>query len=115
MFSISRSLWRSASQAPRLASNSHGFGFRRAYSVSQQLSEGEQKIHDLLRERFEASNISVEDISGGCGSFYAISITSKAFAGIPIVKQHRLVNETLKSVIPNIHGLQLKTVAEDVN
>ncbi|THH08121.1 hypothetical protein EW145_g2906 [Phellinidium pouzarii] len=44
--------------------------------------------------------------------FYAISITSKAFKDIPVVKQHRLVNEVLKEEIRGIHGLQLKTQAD---
>jgi stress-induced morphogen len=43
---------------------------------------------------------------GGCGAFYAITIASKAFTGLSTVKQHRLVTETLKKEIQNIHGLQ---------
>lgn len=46
--------------------------------------------------------------SGGCGTFYAITIASKSFAGLPIVKQHRLVNDTLKKEISGIHGLQVR-------
>jgi acid stress-induced BolA-like protein IbaG/YrbA len=45
---------------------------------------------------------------GGCGTFYAITIASKAFKGIPVVKQHRLVNEVLKKEIEGIHGLQVQ-------
>ena len=45
--------------------------------------------------------------AGGCGTFYAISITSDAFKGLPTVKQHRLVNEVLKKEIEGIHGLQV--------
>lgn len=48
---------------------------------------------------------------GGCGSFYAISITSNAFKGLNTVKQHRLVNETLKKEIEGIHGLQVSDAA----
>jgi stress-induced morphogen len=44
---------------------------------------------------------------GGCGSFYAITIASTAFKGLPIVKQHRLVNDVLKEEIKGIHGLQV--------
>jgi stress-induced morphogen len=47
-------------------------------------------------------------LQGGCGSFYAISITSAAFKGLPIVKQHRLVNDALKAEIEGIHGLQVR-------
>lgn len=47
---------------------------------------------------------------GGCGSFYAITITSEAFKGLPIVKQHKLVTETLKQEIAGIHGLQVRLI-----
>ena len=60
------------------------------------------------------SLISIESFTianaGGCGSFYAISITSNAFKGLTTVKQHRLVNETLKKEIEGIHGLQVSTI-----
>jgi stress-induced morphogen len=46
-------------------------------------------------------------VIGGCGTFYAITIASKAFNGIPVVKQHRLINETLKKEIKGIHGFQV--------
>ena len=42
---------------------------------------------------------------GGSGAFYAITIASEAFKEIPVVKQHRLVNEALKKEV-GIHGLQ---------
>lgn len=45
---------------------------------------------------------------GGCGTFYAIVIASDDFKGLPIVKQHRLVTETLKQEIEGIHGLQVR-------
>ena len=47
-------------------------------------------------------------MSGGCGSFYAITIASEAFKGLPTIKQHRLVNEVLKEDIEGIHGLQVR-------
>jgi stress-induced morphogen len=42
------------------------------------------------------------EFAGGCGSFYAISVTSSAF------KEHRLVNDALKQEIEGIHGLQVR-------
>ncbi|KAF8485347.1 bola-like protein [Russula ochroleuca] len=79
-------------------------------SAPSKLDEGEQAIYDKLSERFQPSELLVQDVSGGCGTFYAITIASKAFKGIPVVKQHRLVNEVLKKEIEGIHGLQVKTV-----
>ncbi|CAD6958369.1 unnamed protein product [Tilletia controversa] len=72
-----------------------------------QPDEGERKIIDLLKARFDPKLIQVADISGGCGSFYAITLTSKAFNGLSTIKQHRLVNHELKEVIADIHGLQV--------
>ncbi|KAI0029541.1 bola-like protein [Vararia minispora EC-137] len=84
----------------------------RLYSVAtlpQGLDTGEKAIFEKLAARFQPSELRVQDISGGCGSFYAISITSDAFRDLPTIKQHRMVNETLKQEIEGIHGLQLKT------
>lgn len=51
-------------------------------------------------------------ISGGCGSFFAIMIKSKAFADKRTVQSHRMVNQAIKDVFEDIHGLQLKTIAD---
>ena len=48
--------------------------------------------------------------AGGCGSFYAIKIKSDAFKGLPMVKQHRMVNDALKEEIQGIHGLQVRRI-----
>jgi stress-induced morphogen len=53
----------------------------------------------------------VQDISGGCGSMYAVSITTERFKGLPVIKQHRLVNGVLGEDIKSWHGIQLKTKA----
>ncbi|KAF8495145.1 bola-like protein [Russula emetica] len=97
---------------PRTAAAAHTQTAAAAASSSAppKLDEGEQAIFDKLSERFLPSELLVQDVSGGCGTFYAITIASKAFRGIPVVKQHRLINETLKKEIEGIHGLQLKTV-----
>ncbi|THH11822.1 hypothetical protein EW146_g7910 [Bondarzewia mesenterica] len=78
----------------------------------RQLDAGEQAIVEKLTDRFKPSELLVQDVSGGCGSFYAITIASDAFKGLSIIKQHRLVNDTLKKEIEGIHGLQLKTIPQ---
>ncbi|KAI0829386.1 bola-like protein [Trametes gibbosa] len=85
----------------------------RAYSVAQAKfsTDGERVIHEKLTEKFKPSELHVEDVSGGCGTFYQIIIASDEFKGLPLVKQQRLVNQTLKEEIQGIHGLQLKTIA----
>lgn len=73
----------------------------------QELASGESEIISLLTKRFQPSHLQVQDVSGGCGSFYAIVVAAKDFQGLSTVKQHRLVNECLKDIIGGIHGLQV--------
>ncbi|KAM5532401.1 hypothetical protein V8D89_013633 [Ganoderma adspersum] len=73
-------------------------------------TDGERLIHQKLTEKFKPSELRVEDVSGGCGTFYNIIIASEQFKGLTLVKQQRLVNQTLKEEIQGIHGLQLKTI-----
>lgn len=42
---------------------------------------------------------------------YAIAITSDKFKGLPVIKQHRLVNQVLGEQIKSWHGVQLRTKA----
>ncbi|KAJ7873280.1 bola-like protein, partial [Mycena olivaceomarginata] len=69
----------------------------------------EQLIYNKLTERFSPSQLEILDVSGGCGTFFAITIASETFKGIPMVKQHQLVTRTIKEEIEEIHGLQIKT------
>lgn len=72
------------------------------------LGQGEKIIWEKLNARFPSgSKLQVQDVSGGCGSFFAIEISSPEFKGKSVVKQHKLVNECLKDEIKDIHGLQV--------
>ncbi|CAG8834283.1 8938_t:CDS:1, partial [Racocetra persica] len=42
----------------------------------------------------------------GCGSMYAIEISSSVFKGLPMIKQHRMVNELLEDDIKKMHGIR---------
>ena len=42
---------------------------------------------------------------------YALDIVSAHFTGLPIIKQHRLVNKVLGEEIKSWHGVQMKTKA----
>ena len=50
---------------------------------------------------------SLKKKKGGCGTFYAITVSSPVFKGLSTLKQHKLVTETLKREIAGIHGLQV--------
>ncbi|KAI9838706.1 MAG: hypothetical protein M1819_005020 [Sarea resinae] len=77
------------------------------------LSEGERHVFDKLQQELTPTELEVQDISGGCGSMYAISITgAPQFRGLSTIKQHRLVNDVLGDEIKSWHGVQLRTKIE---
>ena len=78
---------------------------------SKNLTEGERKLHDMLQARFaDANAIEVTDISGGCGSMYAIYVETREFKDMKKVKQHQIINEVLKTEIKdNMHGVRIQT------
>lgn len=46
-------------------------------------------------------------MTGGCGTFYAISVADSAFKGMTTIKQHRMINDLLKDDIKEMHGIQV--------
>lgn len=42
---------------------------------------------------------------------YALDIVAEQFKGMPVIKQHRLVNKILEAEMKTWHGVQLKTRA----
>ncbi|CAK7272971.1 hypothetical protein SEPCBS119000_005405 [Sporothrix epigloea] len=73
------------------------------------LDDAESHIWDLLVAAFEPHELSVRDVSGGCGSMYGIEISSERFRGANTLKQQRMVNAALGDLIKGWHGVQLKT------
>ncbi|KAL9543636.1 hypothetical protein MBANPS3_008023 [Mucor bainieri] len=88
---------------------------RRAFYTTEApagLNAGEKHIYEKLSQALAPHKLRVADVSGGCGSMYAIDIAAAKFEGTSIVKQHRMVNDVLKEEIKGMHGLQLKTSAK---
>ena len=74
------------------------------------MNEGEAHITRVLQRAFpQASSISVDDISGGCGSMYDIVVESVEFKGVKRLEQHQKVTQALKSEVKQMHGLKIKT------
>ncbi|KAF2803663.1 bola-like protein [Mytilinidion resinicola] len=109
-----------AVRPPPLAS-AHSAASRRPYSQEaasssssaveppDYLSEGELAVFNKIKAEFDPVNLEVQDISGGCGSMYALDIESARFKGLTVIKQHKLVNQVLADEIKSWHGVQLKT------
>jgi len=76
---------------------------------SPSYTAGELKIATKLEEQLKPTQLQVQDISGGCGSMYAVDITSASFDGMTYLEQHQLVNKVLRDEIKTMHGIQIKT------
>mmetsp|Transcript_139 Transcript_139/g.215 ORF Transcript_139/g.215 Transcript_139/m.215 type:complete len:102 (+) Transcript_139:33-338(+) len=78
--------------------------------LSQRLStDAEKAMTEKLTLALEATDVRVEDKSGGCGSFYAIMVESPKFAGLTTLKQHMLVKSTLADEMAQVHGATVET------
>ncbi|KAF9171993.1 X-ray repair cross-complementing protein 6 [Mortierella sp. AD010] len=54
-----------------------------------------------------------QDISGGCGQNFEITIVSPLFEGKTTLQKHRLVNEALKDQIALVHAFSQKTLTPE--
>jgi stress-induced morphogen len=68
------------------------------------------RLQGLLEQAFPGSEVSVEDRTGG-GDHFQVTVTSARFDGIPLLEQHRLVNEALAAPLADgtIHELRIRT------
>ena len=68
-------------------------------------------LEQLLRDAFpEATDLRVTDRTGG-GDHFLVEVTSPRFDGLPLLEQHRLVNDALAEPLRDgtIHELRIKT------
>jgi len=68
-------------------------------------------LEQLLHEAFpEATDVRVTDRTGS-GDHFLVEVTSPRFDGLPLLEQHRLVNDALAAPFASgtIHELRIKT------
>jgi stress-induced morphogen len=70
-----------------------------------------ERLEQLLSDAFpEASELRVEDRTGG-GDHFQVTLATSRFNELPLLDQHRLVNEALAEPLRDgtIHELRIKT------
>jgi len=70
-----------------------------------------EPLQHLLREAFpDATELRVDDRTGG-GDHFQVTVASPRFDGLPLLEQHRLVNDALAEPLRDgtIHELRIKT------
>lgn len=95
-----RAAFRSFTRLPQIRLYSHD---------TPSMTAAESAIASLLRDKLQPTELLVRDVSGGCGSMYAIDIASPVFKGVTMLKQQRMVNAALGDVMREWHGVQLNT------
>jgi stress-induced morphogen len=68
-------------------------------------------IRQLLEDAFPgASSVDVQDRTGG-GDHFQVTVVSADFDGLPLIDQHRRVNEALSTPLADgsIHELRIRT------
>mmetsp|Transcript_15332 Transcript_15332/g.28637 ORF Transcript_15332/g.28637 Transcript_15332/m.28637 type:complete len:99 (-) Transcript_15332:34-330(-) len=97
MFAVARSL--------RLQSSTLSRHFTTVVNSEESLTK---IIYEGMNQN---ADVTVKDISGGCGSMYDVQVASSLFKGMSKVKQSRMVQDLIKKEIGAMHGLTLKTKA----
>jgi len=72
---------------------------------------GRQRLEDLLRGAFpDAQELSVADRTGG-GDHFQVTLADPGFDGLPLLDQHRRVNDALGPMLRDgsIHELRIRT------
>ena len=70
-----------------------------------------EPLQHLLQEAFpDATELRVEDRTGG-GDHFQVIVVTRRFDGLPLLEQHRLVNDALAEPLRDgtIHELRIKT------
>jgi len=70
-----------------------------------------ERLESLLRDAFpDAPELRIEDRTGG-GDHFQVTVASPRFDGLPLLEQHRLVNDALAEPLRDgtIHELRIET------
>lgn len=67
-----------------------------------------EELTEIIRERLNAVEVEVQDMSGGCGQAFAVIIVSDVFKDQNKLRRHRTVNTALKEEIEGIHAFTQK-------
>jgi len=68
------------------------------------------RLRNLLEQAFPGSEVDVQDRTGG-GDHFQVTVASARFDGLPLLEQHRLVNDALAEPLRDgtIHELRITT------
>ena len=67
------------------------------------------RLRSMLEQAFPGSEVDVQDRTGG--DHFQVTVASARFDGLPLIEQHRLVNQALAAPLGDgtIHELRIQT------
>lgn len=69
-----------------------------------------QELQALLLESFPNAELHIDDLVGD-EDHYSLKIKDKAFNGLALIKQHKMVKDSLQGVLgTKLHALTIKTI-----
>ncbi len=75
----------------------------------------ELELKNILQQNFPDAKIIITDLVGD-QNHYNLEITSKAFAGLTLINQHKLVKKALSDVLKKeLHAISIKTKVSSSN
>ncbi len=79
----------------------------------QETIEGKLSI-ELNPDHLEVVNESfMHNVAPGSESHFKVTVVSRVFDGLMLIKRHRLVNKTLEQELTQIHALALHTLTPE--
>jgi len=65
-------------------------------------------VETTISKAFSTEKVIATDVSSGCGAKFDIVVVSKEFEGVSLLERHRKVNQSLESVMNQIHAITIK-------
>lgn len=90
-------------------SNFHPLSKYKAKFWFKLMAISQTELLSILQQFFPKAQIKITDLVGD-NDHYSLDITDESFKGMPLIKQHRMVKDALKSVLhQKLHSITIKT------
>ncbi|MEY3196935.1 MAG: hypothetical protein RLZZ59_303 [Pseudomonadota bacterium] len=67
------------------------------------------ELKSIILESFPGATVEIKDLAGD-ENHYSLFIQHKSFTGLPLIKQHRMVKDSLKELLETkLHAITIKT------
>ncbi|KAK6739610.1 hypothetical protein RB195_008234 [Necator americanus] len=67
----------------------------------------EKDVHQRISEKLNPLLLEVTDQSDGCGAKFLITVVSDSFNGKRVLECHRLVQDAIADIMPQIHAVTI--------